>query len=291
MTDSAAALPPDWVAIHETTGQLAVVPMPVIIGEGVHSDGDVGLEAHISLALASGSGVRTSRPSPGQFAAAYQAAFDAGFDSVVSIHISANLSGTHDAAQLAADCAPLPVLVFDTRTVGMAQGAGVEAAVCAAASGLAMDGVLAAALAAVEATKVFFYVPSLEQLRRGGRISLASSWLGTVFAVKPILGIRDGSVVPLEKIRGVEKALARLEALAVKEILGRGADLVMVNLHHFGNEQQAQTMAEALTVRCPGLPAPVLTRLPAVLAAHAGLGVVVVVVSDRDCPPQGGGKD
>ncbi|WP_269939274.1 DegV family protein [Arthrobacter sp. HY1533] len=288
VTDSAAALPPEWVRSCAEGGLLRVVSMPVIIGENVFSDDDAELESHISLALASGTSVKTSRPSPGQFDRAYRAAAAAGYDAVVSLHISSKLSGTHDSASLAAGRATIPVHVVDTGTVGMGQGRGVQSAIAAALAGKSAEDVIAAANAAVAGTVIYFYVPSLEQLRRGGRISLASSWLGTVLDIKPILGIRDGAVVPLEKVRTAAKAVARLEELAAAEIASRGASATQVSVHHFGNEAQAKALGSSLQARAPGLADATLTRLPAVLAAHAGLGVLVVVVAGALVPPQVG---
>lgn len=288
VTDSAAALPPEWIRTHVAGGRLTVVPMPVIIGGDVFSDDDAGLESQMSLALASGTQVRTSRPSPGQFERAYRAAAEAGFDAVVSFHISAKLSGTLDSAALAAARAGIPVHVLDSATVGMAQGVGVQAAVDAAIAGARLEDVLEAARNAAAGSSVFFYVPSLEQLRRGGRISLASSWVGTVLDIKPLLGIRDGAVVPLEKVRTAARAIARLERLSADDVALRRPGGARVSVHHFGNAGQALTLGESLQADCPGLAAAGLTRLPAVLAAHAGLGVLVVVVSDSLRPPQDG---
>ncbi|WP_425861576.1 DegV family protein [Arthrobacter sp. TWP1-1] len=280
VTDSAAALPPEWVAELSAHGLLTVVPMPVIIGQDVYSDDDAELEAHISLALAAGKSVKTSRPSPGQFERAYKTAAEAGVTAVVSLHISGKLSGTLEAALLAAQRSAIPVEVFDTGTVGMGQGVGVQAAVAAALRGEAADEVLKAATRAVSNTAVYFYVPSLEQLRRGGRISMASSWLGTVLDIKPILGIKDGAVVPLERVRFAAKAIARLESLATADIGARGASRTQVSVHHFGNEDQGRAVVDSLKAASPTLAASTLTRLPAVLAAHAGLGVLVIVVAD-----------
>ncbi len=286
VTDSAAALPAEWVSEFTKDGLLTVVPIPVIIGENVYSDDDAELETHISLALASGTSVKTSRPSPGQFDRAYKNAAEAGFDAVVSLHISTKLSGTCEAARLAAERADIAVHIMDSGTVGMGQGRGVQAAIAASMLGGGPEDVMGAATAALEATAIYFYVPSLEQLRRGGRISLASSWLGAVLDIKPILGIKDGAVVPLEKVRSATKAIARLEALVAAEIAGRGAKDTQISVHHFGNEAQARTLGESIEADSPGLAASTLTRLPAVLAAHAGLGVLVVVVADVLAPPK-----
>lgn len=286
VTDSAAALPPEWVAEIAGSGVLTVVPIPLIIGSNVYSDDDAELEVHMSLALASGQPVKTSRPSPGQFERAYNAAADAGFAQIVSLHLSKKLSGTLDAAQLAADRSPIPVHVVDSATVGMGQGGGVQAAVESTLRGEDALAVIAAAQSAFATTAIFFYVPSLEQLRRGGRISLASSWFGTVLDIKPILAIKDGAIIPLEKVRSAAKAIARLEALAAAEIAARGAAETRISLHHFGNESQARLLGDSLKAGSPGLTGVTMTRLPAVLAAHAGLGVLVVVVSRALVPPQ-----
>jgi len=110
--------------------------------------------------------------------------------------------------RLAAARVGLPVEVLDSRTVGMAQGLGVQAAVAAAADGSTAAEVREFAEQRLARTRVYFYVPSLEQLRRGGRIGAAASLWGTMLAIKPILAVEDGRVVPLEKVRSAAKAVA-----------------------------------------------------------------------------------
>ena len=119
----------------------------------------------------------------------------------------------------------IPVEVLDSRTVGMAQGMGVQGAVAAAADGAAAADVRGSAEHELARTKVYFYVPSLEQLRRGGRIGAAASLWGTMFSIKPILAVEDGKVVPLEKVRSAAKAIARLKEIVVADAAGpaRGA--------------------------------------------------------------------
>lgn len=279
VTDSAAALPPEWVQGLPVGGVLEVVPMPVQIGADIFSEGDKELEAAITLALAAGTPVTTSRPSPGQFERAYANAAAHGFAAVVSVHISGSLSGTVEAARMAAGTSPIPVHVIDSRTAGMAQGYAVQDAVAAALAGGELDGVSDVVEAALDHARILFYVPSLDQLRRGGRIGAAASWLGTVFAIKPILAVRDGIVVPLEKIRTAAKAVARLEELALADIAAAQGASVRVCVHHFGNEAQAKDVAARLAAGPDAVAEVTLSRLPAVLAAHAGLGVLGVVIS------------
>lgn len=291
VTDSAAALPTDLIA-EFGNGQLSVVPMPVMVDGEIYSEGDDELIEVLSLALAAGKAIKTSRPSPGQFERVYQALADQGFDGIFSVHISAELSGTVDAARLAASRVAIPVQVVDSRTVAMAQGFGVRAALLAAAAGGDLPVVAAAAQKAFESSTVFFYVPSLEQLRRGGRIGAAASWLGTVLAIKPILSVRDGQVVPLERVRSASKAILRVEELAKAE-LARRTNLSSIAIHDFGNPAQGKLMLEKLAEINEPPEEIFISDLPAVLAAHVGLGVLAVVIADlgsatesSNLPPQ-----
>lgn len=284
VTDSAAALPADWVSAFAADGRLAVVPMPVMVGEEIYGEGEDDIMQTLAVALASGSPVKTSRPSPGQFEQAYLAAKRRGFEAVVSVHISAELSGTVDAARLAAGRVDIPVEVLDSRTVGMAQGMGVQSAVVAAAAGQSAQEVRAFAERRLERTRVYFYVPSLEQLRRGGRIGAAASLLGTVFAIKPILAVDGGRIVPLEKVRSAIRAVARLEEIVAADIAARPPGQARLAVHHFGNPMEAEALAARLAGRCPECPPAQISSLPAVLAAHAGLGVLAVIVGESSTP-------
>lgn len=288
VTDSAAALPADYAGRLPRDGILTVTPMPVMVGREIYGEGEDDILETIAVALASGTQVKTSRPSPGQFEQAYRAAELRGFQAVVSVHISGELSGTADAARLAAAKVGIPVEVVDTRTVGMAQGMAVQAAVEAAAAGADHAGVAAAAAAQAARTKVFFYVPSLEQLRRGGRIGAAASLLGTMFAIKPILAVDGGRIVPLEKVRSGARAVARLEEIVVAEAAARPGEAVRLAVHHFGNPEEAESLAARLEAALPECPPAQISSLPAVLAAHAGLGVLAVIVGRT---PADGGTD
>jgi DegV family protein with EDD domain len=284
VTDSAAALPLDWVRAFSADGRLTVVPMPVMVGAEIYGEGEDDIADTIAVALASGKPVKTSRPSPGQFEQAYLAAQRAGFEAVVSVHISGELSGTADSARLAAGRVSIPVEVLDSRTVGMALGMGVQSAVVAASDGRTAEEVRETTEQQLARTKVYFYVPSLEQLRRGGRIGAAASLWGTMFSIKPILALEDGKVVPLEKVRSAPKAIARLLEIAVADATGRPEGQARLAVHHFGNAAEAEQLAAELKKSVPGSPPVQISALPAVLAAHAGLGVLAVIVGESGGP-------
>ena len=290
VTDSAAALPVDWAATNAPDGALTVIPMPVMVGADIYGEGEDDILETIALALAAGKAVKTSRPSPGQFEQAYRTAERLGFESVVSIHLSGDLSGTADAARLAATRVQIPVEVVDSRTVGMAQGIAVQAAVHAASAGAEAAAVAAAAADQAGRTSVRFYVPSLEQLRRGGRIGAAASLVGTMLAIKPLLAVDGGKIVPLEKVRSAARAVARLEELVAAEVAAHPLPVPRLALHHFGNPAEAEALAGRLAVALPQCAPAQISSLPAVLAAHAGLGVLAVIVAHDAPGDQSGGS-
>ena len=177
-----------------------------------------------------GQTVSTSRPTPGDFVAAYRRALDGGAERLVSIHLSSELSGTSDAARLAASqVGEHIVTVVDTRSAAMGAGFAVLAAARSAAAGADAATVAATAREIAAATRTFFVVDTLEHLRRGGRIGSAAAVLGSALAVKPVLHVQDGKVVPLEKVRTTARALNRLVQRAV-EAAGDGP--VSVAVHH-----------------------------------------------------------
>lgn len=275
VTDSAAALPQSWVAEDGRAGGVTIVPMPVIISGRYYGEGTDNLLEPLSVALVEGSEVRTSRPAPGQFQSVYRRLQREGAEQIISVHLSGKLSGTVDAARWAARTVSIPVHVVDSGTIGMAQGAGVAAAVGALRAGATTEEAADRAAAVCARARLLFYVPALEQLRRGGRIGVAAGYLGTLLSVKPILTIRDGAIEPLEKVRTAPRALQRLNELVSEELRGRASGSIAA-FHYFGNRAEAEAAAH----RMPADTDVVVTQLPAVLAAHTGLGVVAVAVAD-----------
>ncbi|MCW1249162.1 DegV family protein [Acaricomes phytoseiuli] len=279
VTDSAAAFPLQQPGDDLVEGRLSIVPMPVIVSGEVYQEGDPELSGLLSVALAAGWPVSTSRPSPGQFEKTYQDLIALGYRNIVSLHLSAELSGTVEAARLAASRFPdIRIDVVDSRTVALALGLGVRAAVAAARQQGSAEQVLLAARSVWDSSEMFFSVPSLEQLRRGGRIGAAASWLGTMLAIKPILGIAEGKVVPLERVRSSARAEAKLEEL-IGESFARNSEEQILGIQYFGNPEQAQQLLERMRARVPAATETLLIQLPAVLAAHAGMGVLAGVVA------------
>ena len=272
VTDSTAHLPEGFA---ERYG-IGVVPLHVLV-DGVSSlDGVEFGPAALAGALEQRKIVTTSRPTPAAFAAAFREALDGGADAVVSVHLSKKLSGTWEAAVLAAqEVGPDRVRVVDSRTVAMGLGFAALEAAETARRGAGVEEVEAAAVAAAEASETFFVVETLEYLRRGGRIGHAAALLGTALAVKPVLHMAEGEIRPLEKVRTMQRALNRLVDLVAE---AAGDDAVSIAVHHLASPDRAAQLATRIDERVPGSTGCVASELGAGVGAHTGPGVVGVVV-------------
>lgn len=280
VTDSTASLSASTIAAHGIT----VVPLQVVIGATSYDEsGEEGSVTPQMLAdaLKAWTPVSTSRPNPEAILETYEKLAADGCDSIVSVHISAELSGTFESAQLAARRSPVPVTLVDSRQVGMGTGYAALAAAEAIAGGADATTAGAAARDRAAATTSLFYVDTLEYLRRGGRMGAAAALLGSALAVKPILKVDDGRIGPFEKVRTASKALSRLEELIVE---AAGDAEVDVAVAHLASPDRAQVLAERLGKRLEdglGDREVSLGEIGAVLGAHVGPGMVAVALSRR----------
>ncbi|MGH3502533.1 MAG: DegV family protein [Nocardioidaceae bacterium] len=257
---------------------VVVVPLHVVIGSESHAEGESASPASVAAALRKATPVSTSRPPPEAFAQAYAGAAESGAEAVVSIHLSGEVSGTFESAELAARDASIPVHAVDSRQFGMGTGFAVQAAAEALDKGASADEAAQVARERSASTSALFYVDTLEFLRRGGRVGVAAALLGSALAVKPLLQVEEGRIVPLEKVRTSTKALARLEDLAVE---AAGDQPVDIAVSHLANPEGAETLAGHLQERVPTLHELVINQVGAVIGAHVGPGMLAAVVSPR----------
>jgi DegV family protein with EDD domain len=276
VTDSTSCLP----AAELDELRIAVVPLRVTLGHRVAVDDGVDVTpADVTRALREKHTVRTSRPTPDEFAGAFQKVLDGGSSRIVSVHISSALSGTWESATLAAQDFPHGVVrVVDSRSTAMGLGfAALSAARCARDGGSAAQ-VQGAAVGTVDGTRTMFYVDTLEYLRRGGRIGNAAAFFATTLSVKPLLQMVEGQIVPLEKVRTSSRAVARLVELTVRAAGNSG---VSIAVHHLAAKERAEAVADQLRDQIPDLREVRVAELGAVIGAHLGPGVIGIVLSRR----------
>jgi DegV family protein with EDD domain len=275
VTDSTSSLPEGLAAQRN----IRVVPLSVRLGAQVGREGVEIDTTQLCAALADRRlDVQTSRPAPAAFLDCYRAALDAGASAVVSVHLSRELSGTWEAARLAADeIGADRVRVVDSRAACMGLGYAVLAAADTADGGGGIDEVAAAATDVARRCRIFFSLDSLERLRRGGRIGAAAAWVGTALAVKPLLHVAQGRILPLEKVRTTARAAQRLVELAAQ---AAGEGPVDVAVQHLAAAARAEEVAARLRERLD-VARLLVSEVGAVIGAHVGTGLVGVVVVPR----------
>lgn len=262
VTDSAAALPPEIAREHA----ISVVPMWLTFDGTAVREGEMSLEE-----LLTHPEVKTSGPSPGEFAAAVDEQRAAGADGVVVLTIAAEMSSTHEAAVLGARAAGGDVRVVDTRTAAGAEALVVLAAADAAARDASVDGVVAAAERAIPQMRLVATLPSLEHLVRGGRVPNIAGWAGNVLGIAPLFEFRNGHARPLRPALGTEVAYDRIVSRWRRDRVP-GAELHVAALH-----ANARTDAQRLLDRVREQAEPktsFLGEFGTVMVAHTGPGLV-----------------
>lgn len=219
-------------------------------------------------------GATTSQPSVGDFIAAYQPHLDAGRQ-IASIHLSAAISGTFEAANQARDrlieegTDACQIHVYDSRSACGGMGMTVLAACKAAAGGSSAAGAVAAAQSARSELEMWFAVDTLDYLRMGGRIGAARAWLGSALQIKPILTLEE-EVTPIERVRTRQRAFERLIKYA-RELKDSGRDGWVVQ--HIQDPENAQRLAaEAREIF--GTDPVFISEIGPVIGAHTGPGLL-----------------
>ncbi len=280
ITDSTASLAQSTAA----GAGITVVPLQVILGAQTYTEGVDVTADMLAEALTNFVPVSTSRPTPEAFGRAYEAAAANGATHIVSVHLSAKVSGTFDSAQLAAKDAPVPVICVDSEQVGIATGfAALQAVSVAKAGGTAQEAADAASACGTASTSLF-YVDTLEYLRRGGRMGAGAALIGSALAVKPLLTVTDGAITPFEKVRTTAKALARLEALIVERVLALEGVTCDIAVQHLASADVASAVAGRLEAALDRESIP-MAEVGASIGAHVGPGMVAVTVSPHADSP------
>lgn len=272
VTDSTADIP---LPQAEELG-ITIVPLTVFFGEEAYQDGVELDNASFYKKLATSKDLpRTSQPSPAAFQEAYTRLIQEGADAILSIHLSSKLSGTYQSACTARDSLPedvrkVPIEIMDTQSISGGMSHAIIAAAKEARNGADLETLKALVLDRLTRTRLLAAVDTLEYLKRGGRIGAASALLGNMLSVKPIISLRGGEVVPIERPRTRSKAYAR-----IAELVGEMGPIDSLTLIE-SNEEVGQQLAEALKTTYKGTMD--TQKFGAVLGAHAGPGIVGVAV-------------
>ena len=264
VTDSSCDLPDELAATHD----IEIVPLTIRFGDLEYADRLQLSQAQFWEELSNSPNLpETSAPSVGTFRDAYALLAEQGARGIVAVCLSSSLSGTYQAAVIAAEQTPeIPVKVVDSRNVSMALGFQVLEAARAAARGFGLEQVAAAAVAARERTNFIAALDTLDYLQRGGRIGAAQAFLGGLLNVKPLITMEGGVVAAVGRVRTRSRALATLVERAAA--LGPAVEEVAVLT---GNSPDVEGFRRQLSEL---IPAHMIAGIGPVVGTHSGPGVL-----------------
>jgi DegV family protein with EDD domain len=268
VTDSTCDLPDSIIAEHD----ISLVPLYINIGDESFVDGvDISREEFYRDLPSYDTPPMTASPAPETLRNIYQRLADGGATAILSIHISVSLSGTLNAARLAArEVTSIPVKVLDSDQLSMGTGFLVEAAAKAAEAGRSVGEIVDMVKEKTQRTHVFAALDTLEFLQRSGRMSWAVSRLGNLLKIKPLLKMNRGNP-EVEKVRTHRRAMDRLVELVSD--LGPLEELALV---HTNAPEKLEELRERIKHLLPSDEEPIRTQATPVIGAHIGPGVVGV---------------
>ena len=220
---------------------------------------------------------QTAAASPGEYKDAFEAAFEAGAQAIVAISVAGTLSGAIKSAQIARDMLPdREIHVVDSLGASMEQGILARMGVEFADAGVPATEIARRLEARTGDLRVYVALETLDYLKKGGRMSGARAAIGTLLSVKPIIGVKDGEVDMVDKVRTRSKARERLIELITERPIERLAILHTVS-------PDVEAFRDQVLARIPGLDASGVTigLVGASVGPHLGPGCVGAAILYR----------
>jgi DegV family protein with EDD domain len=262
----------DYPEAPERFPNMRFVPLYVRFGDETFKDYvELGSDAFYEKLRASAVLPATSQPTPQDFLTTYEEL--AAYERIYSVHVSSKVSGTYGSAELAArELGGDKVRLVDSLTASLAIALLAHAIQRRLARGTTDEEIDELVARFHRESGVVFTVETLEYLQKGGRIGRAAALAGSLLNVRPILGVQDGEVVAVARVRGRQKALAEFErrfADATEDKAG-----LRVAIAHADAAEWVGTISELVWRVRPKAEIEFTANLGAVVSTHAGPGAV-----------------
>ena len=236
LTDSASDITPDMIEGLDVT----VIPIRLKIGENNYKDGvNLSKKEFWHKLLTEKVMPKTAQPSPAEFRDYYEELFNKGYEKIISLHISSKMSGTQQVAKVAREMLKREkdIIIVDSKSVTFGQAYQVLEAAKMIKSGAKLEDILARLYEIADKMKVYFAVSDLTYLEKGGRIGRASSVIGNLLKLRPVLKLEDGEVSLETKTFGERGAISYME----KIIKNEGKNSIYLYTAWGGTNQELQS--------------------------------------------------
>lgn len=268
LTDSTAYIPKELRDRHS----IHMIPLSVNFGtESYQEEVDMTAEQFYTKMNERKDLPTTSQPPTGMFVELFEKLAEE-YDAVLSIHLSSGISGTYSGAVTAATMVDhIKVFPFDSEISCMVQGFYALEASQMANEGKRPEEILARLEKMKQSMRAYFMVDDLTNLQRGGRLSGAQAFIGSLLQVKPILHVDDKMIVPFEKIRTRKKAINRVNEL-FKEDAEKNKPMRAVVIHA-NRSDEAEKMKREIEDKYPHVEC-LVSYFGAVIGTHLGEGAI-----------------
>ncbi len=251
-----------------------VVPLIVSFGEKQYEDGVELSRDEFYRELESGKVLpKTSQASPAAFEKVYREVREKGMEGVV-IALASDLSGTYQSACIAAADYP-EIRVVDSKTVAIGAGILAEHAIACAEAGMSAERIAEEIEEKKKDVCLVAMLDTLEYLWKGGRLSRTAAIAGGILNIKPVITIKDGTVVVLGKARGAKKA----NNLLVEQVTSNGVQYdmpVLLGYTGVSDELLQNYIADSKALWEGHLEKLECSQICSVIGTHAGPGAVAV---------------
>ena len=216
----------------------------------------------------------TAAPGPGDYLEAYEKLLEDGAEEIISIHMSSGVSAAYESASVAQSMLTtkrpgVRLEVIDSRNAALCQGWMAIEAARAALAGLNLDEIAARVRRMIPISHMIQTADTLRYLYMGGRIGRATSLLGTMLNIKPLVGIEDGVIVPLGRAHSRGQAYAMMADM-VAQVVGRGK--AKIAYLHAGARQEVERVKQLVEEKVEVVES-FFGELSPALAVHTGPGM------------------
>lgn len=278
-TDSASDLPKEYYEQHN----VVFFPLRVHLNGQEYPD-VIGIDPKtVYDEMRKGAAPKTSQVSPNEFYSTFEQYAKNG-EEAIYISFSSQLSGTYNTAvmiaeQLREKYPDFKLTIIDTKCASLGQGLVVKKAVEWRDAGVPFGELAEKVENYAKHMQHIFTVENLEYLARGGRISKSSAFIGGLLSIKPILHVEDGKLIPIEKVRGRKKALARMVELMAE----RGGDFSnkIVGISHGDDWQTVEDVKKLIEEKLHPKGFDV-TIIGSVIGSHSGPGTLAIFFTDKE---------
>ncbi len=243
ITDSTSDIPRNIIDKYD----IAVLPLTVLFGEEQYKDWvDITPSDFFKRMRESEKLPTTSMVTPNEFSTAYETYLKE-YDEIISIHLSSSASGTYNSALLAKEMIKNDrIHVIDTKNYTYGYGQFVVEAAIMARDGNSSNEIIEKLKYFNENLKTLFVVDTLEYLKKGGRLSATKATIGTLLNLKPILTVKEGQIIAIDKARGFKKALKRIAEIIQEEGSDLGDQILKVKIGHADNYEHLKIFKNVL---------------------------------------------